>query len=173
MSESRIVLQTERLLLRELVAEDLDFLADMLANPEVMRFYPQCLNRVEAQAWLERQFVRYRDFGHGFWLVAERATGRPVGQVGLLLQEVADQPEYEIGYMIHRPYWRRGYAFEAAHAVRRQAYEERGLTRIISLVRPENIPSLAVASKLGAVIEREVLFKDLRHLVFVHPPGST
>ncbi len=69
------LLDTPRLRLRPLVATDLAFLATMLGDPRVMRFYPAPLNRAQAQEWLERQWARYAADGHGFWLVEARATG--------------------------------------------------------------------------------------------------
>jgi RimJ/RimL family protein N-acetyltransferase len=162
----KMILITERLQLREMVDADLDFLAVMLADAEVMRYYPKQYTREEAQAWLERQLWRYAHHGHGLWLVLDKTSGEPVGQVGLVLQEVDGKSEPEIGYMIHRAFWRRGLATEAALGVRRHAFEERGLERVISLIRPENLPSRGVARKLGMTVERDTVFKDLPHLVY-------
>jgi RimJ/RimL family protein N-acetyltransferase len=162
----KIILETERLRLREMGVADLDFLAALLDDPEVMRFYPKRYSRAEAQAWIERQLQRYAQHGHGLWLVLDKKSGEPVGQVGLALQEVDGTLEPEIGYMIHHPFWRRGLAAEAALGVRRHAFEERGLERVISLIRPENEPSRGVARKLGMTVERETLFKDIPHLVY-------
>ena len=175
MVESRVILQTERLVLREMVQQDLDFLASLLADPEVMRFYPKCYSREEAQLWLNRQRQRYFYHGFGLWLVVDRESGEPVGQVGLLLQDVDDRFETEVGYLIHRPFWRRGYAAEAARGVLTFAQQVKQFSRVISLVRPENVPSQGVARKLGATIEKEIDFRGLRHYVFVHaavPAGS-
>lgn len=172
MTNSLTILQTERLSLREMQSADLDFIAQMLADPEVMRFYPKCFNREESQAWLDRQRQRYRFHGYGLWLVSERTTGQPVGQVGLLLQDVDGRFEPEVGYLIHRPSWRRGYATEAAQGVLAYARQVQHFSRIISLVRPENAPSRGVATKLGATVEKEVEFKGLRHLVFLHATVS-
>jgi RimJ/RimL family protein N-acetyltransferase len=145
---------------------DLDFLAEMLADPEVTRFYPNQYTRDEARAWIERQVERYARDGHGLWLVTLRESGEPVGQAGLVMQELDWGHEPEIGYMIHRPFWRRGYATEAALAVREYAFQTRGLSRVISLIRPENLPSQGVARKLGMSAERETMFKGFRHIVF-------
>ncbi len=65
--------------------EDLDFVAQMLAHPEVMRFYPKCYSRAESTEWIERQLKRYKQDGHGLWLAVERRTQQPVGQVGLVI----------------------------------------------------------------------------------------
>ena len=165
-------LETPRLRLRELAPEDLDFVSEMLGDPEVMRFYPKALDRAGSQEWIERQIRRYSDHGHGLWLVEDREGGQPVGQVGLLLQEVEGDWEPEIGYLIHRPFWRRGFATEAARAVREHAFRDRGEARVVSLIRPENVPSQGVARKLGMSSEREVQFRGFRHWLFSVRAGA-
>lgn len=89
-----------------------------------------------------------------------------MGQVGLMMQEVEGTWEPEIGYLVHRPFWRRGYAAEAALEVRKYAFAFLGRPKVISLIRPENIPSQGVARSLGMAAQREVDFKDFRHIVF-------
>lgn len=173
----KTILETRRVALREMSLDDLDFVAAMLAHPEVMRYYPQLYSRDEARAWIERQLGRYARYGHGLWLVEDRATGEPVGQVGLVMQLVDGVEEPEIGYLIDRPFWRRGLATEAALGVRTWAFDARGLERVISLIRPENLPSQGVARKLGMEPGKHVQFHDLEHIVFsvrkADLPGST
>jgi RimJ/RimL family protein N-acetyltransferase len=163
----KTVLETPRLTLREMSLADLDFVAAMLADPEVMRFYPKCYSRDEAEAWVRRQLDRYARHGHGLWLVVDRAAGQPVGQVGLAIQTVDGTQEPEIGYLIHRPFWRRGLATEAAMATRDYAFHTLAKPRVISLVRPVNVPSQGVARKLGMEVEKRTTFANLEHLVFV------
>ena len=160
------ILATERLALRELVPADLDFVAGMLGHPEVMRYYPKVHTRAEAEGWLNRQRERYARDGHGLWLVSERQSGEPVGQVGLLTQLVDDAREPEVGYLLHRPYWHRGYATEAAAVVRDYAFAVRGHPYVISLIRPENAPSQAVARRLGMAPTRTTTFAGYTTLVF-------
>ena len=157
---------TPRLRFRELSLDDLDFVAAMLADPEVMRYYPKCYSRDEAVQWIGRQLDRYRDHGHGLWLVLDRSAGHAIGQVGLCQQTVDGTPEPEVGYLVHRPFWRRGYATEAATAVRNFAFSVLNRPRVISLIRPENTPSQGIARKLGMQIEKQTLHSGLTHLVF-------
>jgi ribosomal-protein-alanine N-acetyltransferase len=159
-------LTTGRLTFREMVVEDLDFLHSMLGDPEVMRFYPQVFDRGGSQDWLDRAMARQERDGHSFWLVAYKRTGEPIGQVGLINQEVDGVVEAEIGYMLARHQWRNGYAREAAVAVRDYAFNQLGKQRVISLIRPVNIPSQRVALSYGAKPEKLVRWRDYEHLVF-------
>ena len=160
------ILQTHRLTLRQMEAADLDFVATMLADPDVMRFYPSPLSREESAEWIERQQRRYAEDGYGLWLALNRSSGVPVGQVGLVASEVDEIREPALTYLIHRPYWRRGFATEATLATRNYAFEELGLRRMITLIRPENVPSQGVARKIGMTPERETDFKGFKHIVF-------
>lgn len=160
------VLETDRLQLREMTADDLPFVAEMVGDAETMRFYPHRFMPLEARRWLQRQLDRYARDGHGLWLVIERESGQRVGQVGLALQDVDGAKEPEIGWLIHRRHWRRGFATEAASGVRDHAFGVMGLNRVISLIRPVNEPSRGVATKVGMIVERETHFHGYPHLVF-------
>jgi RimJ/RimL family protein N-acetyltransferase len=169
MDPPRDLPETPRLAFRELRPDDLDFVAEMLAHPEVMRYYPKCYSRGEAREWIERQLARYREHGHALWLVSDRVTGAPVGQVGLVLQHVDGRPEREVGYLVHRPYWRRGLATEAAAATRDWAFRTLPVERVISLIRPENQPSRGVAAKLGMQVAGRCRHGGFEHLVYAFP----
>jgi RimJ/RimL family protein N-acetyltransferase len=163
----RRILNTARLILREMSHDDLDFVAAMLADAEVMRYYPKCYSRDEAAAWVQRQIDRYARDGHGLWLVSEQDAGQPVGQVGLVRQQVRGVDETEVGYLIHRPFWRRGFASEAAQACRDHALHILGRPSVISLIRPENLPSQGVARKIGMRPEPGLVqHGEFEHIVF-------
>lgn len=162
----KAILETPRLLVREMDMTDIDFVAEHLADPDVMRYWPRPHTREEAEAWVQRQQERYARDGFGYWLALERATGRPVGQVGLLSHVVDGRPEVDLGWIIHRPFWHRGYATEGAAACRDLAFRTLDVPRVIALVRPENVPSQGVARKLGMMPVSRTLFADLEHIVF-------
>ena len=159
-------LETSRLVLHEMSMADLDFVAAMLAHPEVMRYFPRCYTRDEAADWIHRQEARYARHGHGYWLALDKATGQPVGQAGLLLQEVDGIEEPGLGYIIDRPFWRRRFATEAATAIPDYAFDTLGKPRLITLIRPENEPSQRVALEIGMKLEKRTMFAGFEHLLF-------
>jgi RimJ/RimL family protein N-acetyltransferase len=167
MESPDVVLETERLQLREMVPSDLDFVAAMLGDREVTRYYERTFERADASAWLERQRDRYARDGHGLWLVLERRTGVPVGQVGLAMQEIEGTRHPEIGWLLHRPYWGRGYATEAGIATRDAAFGRWSYRLVISLIRPSNAPSRRVAERIGMRAGERVRFHGSEHVVYV------
>ena len=160
------VIKTSRLFLRELYLTDLDFVASLLAHPQVMRFYPHCYSRDEALSWLERQRARYAAHRHGFWLAVESNSQLPVGQVGLLARRIEGSDELEIAYLFEPRFWGQGFATEAAAGVRDYAFSELGRSRVISLVQPDNQASANVARRIGMVPGQRAMFHGYAHIVF-------
>ena len=121
-----LILETERLLLREFVPEDVDALAAVLSDPETMRYYPAVLDRAGVAAWIDRNRRRYADAGHGLWAMILKSNGEVIGDCGLTRQTVDDVDEIEIGYHVRRDLWGQGYAPEAARACRDYGFERLG-----------------------------------------------
>lgn len=165
-------LETDRLVLRPYVMEDLDAIAAILGDPETMRYYPAPFSREKSRAWIESNLARYRDDGHGLWAMELRDTGELVGNCGLVVQDVEGVDEVEVGWHVKRSLWRRGVATEAARVCCGYGFEELGLERIVSLIRPENERSRGVAEKLGMTVEREIDRSGMRHYVYVLERGS-
>jgi len=168
----RVILETPRLLLRELSLSDLDFVAELIGHPEVMHFWPKTYTRDEAEAWIRRQQDRYARDGCGYWLALNKATGQPIGQAGLLVHGLDGVPVTDIGYIIHRPFWRRGYATEAAAHCRDYGFGTLEKERLVVLVRPENAVSVSVARKIGFTRERETNYAGFAHIVFARSRSS-
>ena len=167
-----VYLETPRTFMREILGNDFDFLLRMMSDAQVMRYYPRPLGEKDVREFINRMRACYRDDGCGLWLLVDRECGEPLGRVGLMRQDVNGADEFEIGYMLHRPFWRRGLATEAALAVREFAFTERKLPRVVSLVRPENVPSQGVARKLGMSVVGSCEQMGLPHDVFaVEAPG--
>lgn len=162
----RSIFETPRLVLRELAETDLDFVAAMLGHAEVMCFWPRPFTREEALGWIRRQQERYVRDGHGYWLALEKSTGQPVGQMGVVASEVDGVTEPNLGYILHRPFWGRGFATEAAAHCRDYVFRSLGRRRVVATIRPENLPSQKVALRIGLQAERLIAYAGFPHLLF-------
>jgi RimJ/RimL family protein N-acetyltransferase len=157
---------TQRLAFREMTASDLDAMADLLGDPEVMAFYPRPKSRAEALGWIEWNQRLYRERGFGLWAIELRDTGAFVGDCGLTPQEVDGMPEVEVGYHVRRLLQGRGYATEAAAASRDYARDVLGLGRLIAIIDPRNVPSQRVAERIGLGLEKETNWSGKRVRVY-------
>jgi [ribosomal protein S5]-alanine N-acetyltransferase len=160
------ILETQRLILREFVAEDTDALARVLSDPEAMRYYPMSFDRKAVEEWMARNQRRCATDGHGLWAMDLKSSGEMIGDCGITLQEVEGESLPEIGYHLRRDMWGRGLASEAAPACRDYGFQQLGLDSMISLIRPENMPSWRVAERIGMKVWKETTRNGLRHLVY-------
>ena len=144
-----MILQTERLLLREMTQEDFPALCRILQDEQTMYAYEGAFSDSEAQVWLDRQLERYRQLGFGLWAVILKQTGEMIGQCGLTMQPWKGQELLEIGYLFNRSYWHCGYATEAAQACRQYAFETLGADEVCSIIRDTNTASQQVALRNG------------------------
>ena len=167
------ILKTSRLILREFTLQDADALARVLSDPKTMRFYPAPFDRDGVEEWIARNIQRYSEYGHGLWGMILKSSGELIGDCGLTPQSVDGQTEIEIGYHVRRDLWGRGLAPEAARACRDYGFANLSLERLISLIRPENIPSCRVAEKNGMTVWKEIVWRDLTHLVYAIRRDST
>jgi RimJ/RimL family protein N-acetyltransferase len=147
--------ETARLLLRPFTTADFDDLYSLYSDPEVMRYIGAGVRtREETEQGMVRTADHWSRIGLGMWAVFEKDTGRFVGRCGL--QPLAETPEIEVGYALHREFWGRGYATEGALAALRFGFETAGLNRIVAIARPENTGSRHVMEKAGMTYERTV-----------------
>jgi ribosomal-protein-alanine N-acetyltransferase len=165
-NETEFLLETERLRLRRYAFGDLDDLFEILGDPESMTYYPEPYSRDRTLGWIEDNVRRYEVDGFGLWAMELRETGGFVGDCGPAVREVDRKREVEIGWHVNRAWWNRGLATEAAAACREYCFDVLDLERVISLIRPENLPSRRVAEKIGMIVEREVEWHGYRHLVY-------
>jgi RimJ/RimL family protein N-acetyltransferase len=142
------ILETERLILRELELTDVNGLAEVLSDPVAMRFYPAPFDRDGVVSWIERVRASYTKDGFGLWAVTDKRDGRFLGDCGPMLQPVEGILIPEIGYHIVPSQQGRGYATEAARACLAWVFEHEQFDLVCSLVATENAPSRAVASKV-------------------------
>ncbi len=165
-SEPDVVIETERLVLRRLTLNDTDAIFSVIGDPVAMQYYPQSFTRDDAVKWVERNLRRYHENGYGIFAVVLRGSGEVLGDCGLAQQFVEGLPQLEVGYHLRRCHWGHGYATEAARACMDYAFRNLAAEKVISLIRPENLPSRRVAERNGMQVERQVTFEGLPHLMY-------
>jgi len=161
-----VVIETERLLLRPMRLDDVDALFEVWGDAHAMRFYPAPLTREQLLERIARNLERYASVGHGLYTVELKSTGEILGDCGPTVQVVDGAPEFEVGYHFLPRYWGNGYATEAARAARDWAFNNLPCERVISLIRPVNVPSQRVAQRNGMNITRRVIWRELEHDVW-------
>lgn len=139
---------TARLRFREMDAQDLDDVAGLLGDPEVMAFYPAPKSHAESAAWIERMQERYTRDGFGLWIIETR-DGEFVGDCGITWQSYNGIPVREVGYHVRRELHGRGYATEAARACVELVRREFAPTLLTAIIHPANTASRRVAEHLG------------------------
>ena len=144
-----VTLETDRLVLRMLRESDLDAYAEMCADPEVMRYIGDGQPLVRPMAWrnLAMMVGHWSLRGYGLWAAEERSSGVLVGRIGFWNPE--GWPGFELGWMLRRSFWGRGYATEGARAALQFAFTRLGQPHVISLIHSENTASIRVAERLG------------------------
>lgn len=147
-------LKTERLTFRHLTLADADWWMAYINDATAIRFMPFTRgSRADCEMMIQRAMGRYVKDGSGLNALL-LADGTPVGQCGLLLQEVDGRQELEVGYHLLPALWGKGYASEAAIACKEYAFRNGLVPSVISLIDPGNHRSQAVAQRNGMVREQ-------------------
>jgi RimJ/RimL family protein N-acetyltransferase len=148
------VLETERLVLRRLTADDAEFIIGLLNQPSFLRFIGDKQVRTSADAVRYIQtgpIASYERFGFGIYLVALKDNGIPVGMCGLLKRE--QLPDVDIGFAFLPEHWSQGYALESASATMAYGRDVLGLQRIVAITSPDNDASIRLLEKIGLKFE--------------------
>ncbi len=166
-----ITLETPRLKLREFRESDLEQYAVMCADPEVMRYLGTGGTLTSDETWraIAGMLGHWQLRGFGMWALESKETGELVGRAGFIYP--AGWPGFELGWVLGKPYWGRGYATEAAREALRWGYEVLKRDRVISLIRKANKPSIKVAERLGSKLAGEVELLGAKALVYENLRG--
>ena len=166
----RTILETRRLILRELCPNDFHEVCKLLQDNEVMYAYEGAFNGTEVREWLDRQIKRYAEDKVGLWGAVLKENGELIGQCGITMQPYREQTVPEIGYLIRMNFWHNGYATEAARSCADYASHILGIKRIYSIIRDNNLPSQGVAKRIGMTpgdtIVKHYRGIDMPHIVF-------
>lgn len=147
--------KTDRLILRPFTENDAKELHRILAQEGVLRYFPTSdpppLDRV--QKLIAKQLEHWDKHGFGWWAVEPKSEGELIGWNGL--QYLPETEEIEIGFLLSKPYWGKGFATEGAREGIKYGFETLGLETIVGIVHPENIASQGVLEKLGLTFNNE------------------
>jgi RimJ/RimL family protein N-acetyltransferase len=164
--EAPRVLETERLVLRLFREADWEPYAAMCADPDVMRYLGTGATLTPDETWraIAGMLGHWALRGYGMWAIESKASGELVGRTGFI--DTPGWPGFELGWVLGRAHWGRGYATEAAGAALRCAFDLLGRKRVIHLIRPGNAASMRVAERLGARHAGEVELLGAKALVY-------
>lgn len=164
------LLETERLLFRELNENDLVALRPILGDIETMYAWEYGFNDEQILGMINRHMERYKKYGFSCNATIEKSTGTLIGIIGVLPEEINGKECIGVGYILGKEYWGRGYAIEASRAWLAYAFDTLNAGEVIADIRPENTASRKVVEKLGMKIVGEITKnvngKDMVHLIY-------
>jgi ribosomal-protein-alanine N-acetyltransferase len=165
------VLHTERLLFRPFCEADLDDLAALYGDAEVMRFLGEGrpMDREQTRERLGRMILHWQQFGFGIWALFAEDGGGFMGRCGVAY--LHRPGEADLAYTLARRFWGKGLATEAAGAVVRHAFEVLGLPRVIAFARVENVASVKVMTKIGMTFQERCQYGG--HDAVLYAAGAT
>ena len=162
-----ILIETQRLILREFQREDLAELAPILADSQVMKFSPTGVNSIkQVQERIESFINCYKKFGFGKWAVIFKEHNKLIGYCGIAVERIDNQDESELGYRLNSRYWGQNLATEAALATIQYGFNQFKLPYVLGIVERENIASVRVLQKIGMQYKRKTIFHGVEMDVY-------
>jgi RimJ/RimL family protein N-acetyltransferase len=151
----KIIIETQRLYLREMEVEDQNALTGILCDSESMKYYPRAFSINEVKRWIDWNIDNYKRYGHGLWAVIKKDNDCFIGDCGITIQNIERKDVPEIGYHINRQYLNKGYATEAAKACIDYGFEVLNHNELFSYTKIDNVPSIRVAEKNGMLFRKK------------------
>ena len=160
-----LVVETERLVVRQFQMSDVAAMNAVFGDPEVMRYGDGVESGQWVRDWLSQRIDNADQIpGVSPWAVEIKSNSETIGYCGLFyFPDICGQSEIEVGYRLARDYWGHGYATEAVCGVRDHAFYSLSIPRLIAMVDPENTASINVAKKAGFCYEKDVMLEGYTH----------
>ena len=159
-------IETPRLFGQRIQPRDLDLMCRMHQNPQVMATLGGLRSNQESQEMHAAHLERWHRDGYGSWTWRLKANDEYVGRGGLKKTVVEGIEETEIGYALMPEFWGQGLATEIATASVQVAFEHLGLPDVVAFTLPTNFASRRVMEKCGLTFERDIVWKDLPHVLY-------
>ena len=161
-----MIIETERLILREYSYNDFDDLALIISDAETMKHYPRPYEEKGVKRWLDWSLDNYNKYGFGLLAIELKETKEFIGDCGITMQNIDGELLPEIGYHINKKHWRKGYAKEAAIAVRNWAFSNRDFPALYSYMNVTNEASFKTAESAGLTRIKEYIDDGFAHYVY-------
>jgi [ribosomal protein S5]-alanine N-acetyltransferase len=157
------LLETERLVIRPWQPDDRPAFASLMSHPDVTHYVHggRAYSEAEVDEWLARQARQLAEDGVCMGALIEKSTGHLAGLAGT--QPLGTTGNLEIGWILAREAWGRGYATEAGGAAMRHVLETLARPRVVAIIDPDNEPSKRVAARLGMKYEATYTGEQLGH----------
>lgn len=166
----RYIIETPRLLMREMGMGDFKDICSILQDERVMYAYNGAFSDEETSGWIERQIKRYAEYKFGLWAVLLRESGKIIGQCGITMQEYDGRLVPEIGYLFAYDYWHHGYATESAAACKDYGFNTLHFDTLYSIIRDTNTASINVALRNGmrpsGTLTKHYRGTEMPHIVY-------
>lgn len=167
---AEVFLETRNFTLEKITQDDFEELKKILQDIEVMYAWEYSFSDEEVQRWIDKFVDSYKKYQLGYFLVRTKDNKKVIGQVGLMPTKLNNNVEYEIGYILKKEFWHKGYARECVATLLDYAFKELCLEKVIFEIRPNNLPSIKVAESFGAVkidsINKDVKGKAMLHSIY-------
>ena len=155
MEERQILLpETERLTMRQYTYADAPQLRAIIGDPETMKYYEKPYDEAGVRRWINWNLENYDSLGFGLWVLERKEGGAFIGDCGITMQIIDHRIVPEIGYHVHRDFWKQGYASEAARACRDWIFLHTPFQTVYSYMNAENAGSCRVAEKNGMTLRK-------------------
>lgn len=154
-------IESERMRFRKITEEDLDDLAALYADPDVMRYYPRTRSKEETRESIKTYQKKYQTEQVGLMAAIHKRENKFIGRCGIMLQEIDGEIFPEVGYMLDKFFWRGGLGTEAAIAFRDYGFKELDYPKMISIIHPLNLASQGVAKNMGMTFEKTTIFDSV------------
>ncbi len=161
-----MIIETERLKIREYTMDDFDALFDILSDSETMKYYAKPYDANGVRRWIDWCIDSYKKNGFGLWALELKDTGAFIGDCGVSMQNIDGITLPEIGYHVHKNYWRRGYAKEACTAVKDWFFQNTEFDSVYSYMNQANVASCATAAANG--MTRIKAYKNGEEALYVY-----
>lgn len=159
-------LESNRIRFRKITEDDLDDLAALYADPDVMRYYPRTRTREETHEAIKTYQKKYETENVCLMAAIHKRENKFIGRCGIMLQEIEGEIFPEVGYMLDKFFWRGGLGTEAAVAFRDYGFRELNYPKIISIIHPLNLASQGVAKNMGMTFERTAIYDTVECQIY-------